>query len=135
MGYEIILLSYMGRLRRAWISMERSSPSPPLRAYNQSRSTLHFFRDPSDDLETFLQHDMWALSLRLDRHDERFTQFTKSHARDKEERRRDHYEIMAYLRSLFSPLVPQVLVFSTLVPPSCFFFMLPKRGDIFFLGV
>ena len=53
----------------------------------------------SDDLETCLQHDAQALSLHLDHHDERFTQFVESHACD-------HYEMMTYLRSLFPPPAP-----------------------------
>ena len=59
-----------------------------------------------DDLETRHRHDMQALSLYLDHHDERFTQFVESHARDQEKRRRDHREMMAYLRSLFPPPTP-----------------------------
>ena len=53
----------------------------------------------SDDIETRLQHDAQALSLHLDRHDERFTQFVESHAHD-------HCEMMTCLRSSFPPPAP-----------------------------
>ena len=79
-----------------------------------------------DDHETHLRHDMHALSLRLDCHDERFTQFMESHTRD-------HREMMTYLYS-FPPPTPYAIVFLVLMHPPCSFLMLSKGGDILYLG-
>ena len=54
------------------------------------------FETYSNDLKTCIRHDMLALSLLLDHHDERFTQFVESYARDQKEHHRGQEEHHRY---------------------------------------